>query len=64
MFGVGRHRRHLAHLSDPAPFDLLAQMLKERRTKNVFYVPGEHDRYDNGARGGAHSVRMFLPSFP
>ena len=44
------HTGDLTHLSDPAQFDTLAQVLKECRTKDVFYVPGEHDIYDNGAQ--------------
>jgi hypothetical protein len=31
MYGLG-----------PAQFDTLAQVLKDCRTKDVFYVPGEH----------------------
>ena len=44
------HTGDLTHLSDPAQFDTLAQVLKDCRTKDVFYVPGEHDIYDNGAQ--------------
>src|ERR1700739_3727575 len=44
------HTGDLTHLSDPAQFDTLAQVLKECRTKDVFYVPGEHDIYDGGAQ--------------
>jgi hypothetical protein len=44
------HIGDLTHLSDPAQFDTLAQVLKECRTKDVFYVPCEHDIYDNGAQ--------------
>jgi 3',5'-cyclic AMP phosphodiesterase CpdA len=43
------HTGDLTHLSDPAQFDTLAQLLKDCKTTNVFYVPGEHDIYDNGA---------------
>src|SRR6267378_5616032 len=43
------HTGDLTHLSDPAQFDTLAQVLKDCRTKDVFYVPGEHDIYDGGA---------------
>jgi 3',5'-cyclic-AMP phosphodiesterase len=44
------HTGDLTHLSDPAQFDTLGQVLKECRTKDVFYVPGEHDIYDGGAQ--------------
>jgi 3',5'-cyclic-AMP phosphodiesterase len=44
------HTGDLTHLSDAAQFDTLAQLLKDCRTKDVFYVPGEHDIYDNGAQ--------------
>ena len=43
------HTGDLTHLSDPAQFDTLAQVLKDCRTKDIFYVPGEHDIYDGGA---------------
>jgi Icc protein len=43
------HTGDLTHLTEPEQFDTLAQLLKECRTKDVFYVPGEHDVYDNGA---------------
>jgi 3',5'-cyclic AMP phosphodiesterase CpdA len=43
------HTGDLTHLSDPEQFDLLDQMTKECKTKQVFYVPGEHDvGSDNG----------------
>jgi 3',5'-cyclic-AMP phosphodiesterase len=42
------HTGDLSHLSDPAEFDTLAQLLKECKTSDVFYVPGEHDIFDNG----------------
>jgi len=42
------HTGDLTHLSDPAQFDTLAQLLKDCKTSEVFYVPGEHDIYDNG----------------
>jgi 3',5'-cyclic AMP phosphodiesterase CpdA len=44
------HTGDLTHLSDPTQFDTLAQVLKDCRTKDVFYVPGEHDIYDGGAQ--------------
>jgi 3',5'-cyclic-AMP phosphodiesterase len=42
------HTGDLTHLTEAEQFDTLAQLLKECRTKDVFYVPGEHDFYDNG----------------
>ena len=44
------HTGDLTHLSDPAQFDTLDQLLKDCRTKDVFYVPGEHDIYDGGSQ--------------
>ena len=32
------HTGDLTHLSDPAQFDTLAQVLKDSRTKDVFYA--------------------------
>jgi Icc protein len=43
------HTGDLTHLSDPGEFDTLAQLLKECKTSDVFYVPGEHDIFDNGS---------------
>ena len=45
------HTGDLTHLSEPAEFDTIAQLLKECKTKDVFCVPGEHDiMNDNGAQ--------------
>jgi 3',5'-cyclic AMP phosphodiesterase CpdA len=45
------HTGDLTHLSEAEEFDALDQMLKECRTKQVFFVPGEHDVLnDNGER--------------
>ena len=45
------HTGDLSHLAEASEFDTLEQMLKDCRTKQVFYVPGEHDILnDNGAR--------------
>ena len=45
------HTGDLTHLSEAAEFDDLQQMLKDCKTKQVFYVPGEHDVLsDNGAQ--------------
>jgi len=44
------HTGDLTHLAENDEFDGLEQMLKDCRTKQVFYVPGEHDILnDNGA---------------
>jgi 3',5'-cyclic-AMP phosphodiesterase len=43
------HTGDLSHLSKPSEFDTLDQVLKEAKTGQVFYVPGEHDVLtDNG----------------
>ena len=43
------HTGDLSHLSKAAEFDTLDQVLKGCRTKDVHYVPGEHDLLnDNG----------------
>jgi len=45
------HTGDLTHLSKPAEFDALDQVLKGLNTSRVFYVPGEHDVLeDNGAQ--------------
>jgi len=45
------HTGDLTHLSEAGEFDTLEQMLRDCRTKQVFYVPGEHDILsDNGAQ--------------
>jgi 3',5'-cyclic AMP phosphodiesterase CpdA len=61
------HTGDLTHLSKAAEFDTVAELLKGLKTKEHFYVPGEHDnvddhgkqyleRFGRGARGaGWHS---------
>ena len=45
------HTGDLTHLAEASEFDLLEQMVKDCRAKQVFYVPGEHDILnDNGAQ--------------
>ena len=45
------HTGDLTHLAEAEEFDALEQMLKSCRTKQVFYVPGEHDILsDDGAQ--------------
>lgn len=44
------HTGDLTHLAEEDEFDGLEQMLRDCRTRQVFYVPGEHDILsDNGA---------------
>jgi 3',5'-cyclic AMP phosphodiesterase CpdA len=44
------HTGDLTHLAEAAEFETLEQMLRDCRTRQVFYVPGEHDILsDNGA---------------
>ena len=44
------HTGDLTHLAEAGEFDTLEQMLRDCNTKQVFYVPGEHDILnDNGA---------------
>lgn len=56
------HTGDLSHLSKPAEFDTLAQVLKSSKTSQIYYVPGEHDtsvddgkeylaRYGKGTQG-------------
>src|ERR1700761_2089294 len=42
------HTGDLSHLAQADEFDTLDQSLKAVKTKQVFYVPGEHDLTDNG----------------
>jgi 3',5'-cyclic AMP phosphodiesterase CpdA len=43
------HTGDLSHLSEPAEFDTLDQLLKTAKAGQIFYVPGEHDVIsDNG----------------
>jgi 3',5'-cyclic AMP phosphodiesterase CpdA len=45
------HTGDLTHLSEAEEFDTLDQLLKEAKTSQIFYVPGEHDVLgDNGKR--------------
>jgi 3',5'-cyclic-AMP phosphodiesterase len=56
------HTGDLTHLAKPGEFDAVAELLKEVKTGNVLYVPGEHDfdgdgnkeflkRYGKGTEG-------------
>ena len=42
------HTGDITHLSKPAEFDTVEQVLKDSKAKEVFYVPGEHDLLDDG----------------
>jgi len=43
------HTGDLTHLSRPEQFDTVAELLKEAKTGQVFFIPGEHDVIgDNG----------------
>jgi len=57
------HTGDISHLSKPSEFDTVDQVLKSAKTKQVFFVPGEHDvledngqqylkRYGKAAKGG------------
>ncbi len=56
------HTGDISHLSKPGEFDTVDQLLKSASTKDVFFVPGEHDvlndegkqyleRYGKGTQG-------------
>jgi 3',5'-cyclic-AMP phosphodiesterase len=45
------HTGDLTHLSKPAEFDTVTQVMRSIKTEQSFYVPGEHDYFvDNGKR--------------
>ncbi|KAA2250184.1 metallophosphoesterase [Solihabitans fulvus] len=44
------HTGDLTHLSTPAQFDQVKQMMSELKTGQVFTVPGEHDSIDDGGQ--------------
>lgn len=44
------HTGDLTHLSTPAQFDQVKQMMRGMRTERVFTVPGEHDSVDDHGR--------------
>jgi Icc protein len=44
------HTGDLTHSAKPTEFDTLAQMLGRGRTKQVFYVPGEHDNANDAGK--------------
>ena len=44
------HTGDITHLSKPQEFDMVSQMLRGSRVRDVFYVPGEHDLLDGDGR--------------
>ena len=44
------HTGDITQLSKPEEFDTFDQVLKGCRTKDVFYVPGEHDVLNDGGK--------------
>jgi len=50
------HTGDLTHMAKPAEFDTLGQLLRGAKTKQVFYVPGEHD---NAADDGKEYLARF-----
>ena len=44
------HTGDITQLSKPEEFDTFDQVIKSCRTKDVFYVPGEHDVLNNGGK--------------
>ena len=44
------HTGDLSQLSKPEEFDTLGELIKGCRTKDVFYVPGEHDVLEDGGK--------------
>jgi 3',5'-cyclic AMP phosphodiesterase CpdA len=44
------HTGDLSHLSEPAKFDTLDQLLKTAKAGRIFYVPGEHDVVSDGGK--------------
>jgi 3',5'-cyclic AMP phosphodiesterase CpdA len=44
------HTGDLTHLSKPAEFDTLAQMIRGANLPQTFYVPGEHDMFSDDGK--------------
>jgi 3',5'-cyclic AMP phosphodiesterase CpdA len=44
------HTGDLTHLSKPAEFDTVAEVLKEAKVGQTFFVPGEHDTFTDDAK--------------
>ena len=44
------HTGDITQLSKPEEFDIFDEVLKSCRTKDVFYVPGEHDVLNDGGK--------------
>ena len=45
------HTGDISHLARPEQFDNVDQILKSAKTKDIYYVPGEHDVIDDEGRG-------------
>ena len=50
------HTGDITQLSKPEEFDTFDQVLKSCRTKDVFYVPGEHDVLNDGGKLTANGI--------
>jgi 3',5'-cyclic-AMP phosphodiesterase len=44
------HTGDVSHLSKPEEFDTVAEILKDAKPKDIFYVPGEHDVLDDNGQ--------------
>ena len=44
------HTGDVSHLAKPAEFDTFSEVIKSCKTKDVFYVPGEHDVLEDGGK--------------
>jgi 3',5'-cyclic AMP phosphodiesterase CpdA len=56
------HTGDISHLSKPEEFDTVEQILKGASTKDVFYVPGEHDVLDDD--NGNSFFKRYAPQSP
>ncbi len=48
--GFNKEANKISQLSKPEEFDTFDQVLKSCKTKDVFYVPGEHDVINDGGK--------------
>lgn len=44
------HTGDVTHLAKPEEFDTFSEVVKSCRTKDIFYVPGEHDVLEDGGK--------------
>jgi len=51
------HTGDLSHLAEPEEFDTLEQILKGCKTRQVFYVPGEHDVLNDNGKPVPRAIR-------